>query len=209
VVEQERQRERERESERARDAQTHTQRHTPTHTHVYICIHVHTHMHTHTHQSVDRAWEAMKDSPEAIPDSVKTPFLTQEVARELAQVFARGQDAEYGGLTPGFLEGSQHQMLVRGRSPRHRGVLIGVLQCVGVCDMLCYTVLQCVARSVAVVRGRSPGHRGSLMCDGSLFVNDSGLCCSVLQCVKRCVAVCEYNVLQCVAVCCSVLQCVR
>jgi hypothetical protein len=41
------------------------------------------------------------------------------------QVFARGQDLEYGGLTPGFLEGPQHQRLVRGRNPRHRGVLVG------------------------------------------------------------------------------------
>ena len=42
-----------------------------------------------------------------------------------AQVFARGQDEEQRGLTPGFLEGPQHQRLVRGRAPRHRGVLAG------------------------------------------------------------------------------------
>ena len=36
------------------------------------------------------------------------------------QVFARGQDAAHPGLTPGFLEGAQHQRLVRGRAPRHR-----------------------------------------------------------------------------------------
>lgn len=41
------------------------------------------------------------------------------------QVFARGQDEEQRGLTPGFLEGPQHQRLVRGRAPRHRGVLAG------------------------------------------------------------------------------------
>jgi putative protease len=41
------------------------------------------------------------------------------------QVFARGQDIEHGGLTPGFLEGPQHQRLVRGRNPRHRGVFVG------------------------------------------------------------------------------------
>lgn len=40
--------------------------------------------------------------------------------RSLAQVFARGQDEAFQGLTPGFLEGSQHQRLVRGRAPRHR-----------------------------------------------------------------------------------------
>lgn len=41
------------------------------------------------------------------------------------QVFARGQDEEHRGLTPGFLEGTQHQTVVRGRAPRHRGVLVG------------------------------------------------------------------------------------
>ncbi len=42
-----------------------------------------------------------------------------------AQVFARGQDEQQRGLTPGFLEGPRHQRLVRGRAPRHRGVLAG------------------------------------------------------------------------------------
>eukprot|EP00798_Chlamydomonas_sp_ICE-L_P014799 gene14799-20854_t len=45
--------------------------------------------------------------------------------RDFEQVFARGQDGEHTGLTPGFLEGVQHQRLVRGRSPRHRGVYVG------------------------------------------------------------------------------------
>ena len=40
-------------------------------------------------------------------------------------MFARGQDEDHRGLTPGFLEGTQHQTLVRGRAPRHRGVLVG------------------------------------------------------------------------------------
>jgi len=44
---------------------------------------------------------------------------------ELHQVFARGQDAGNLGLTSGFLEGPQHQKVVRGRAPRHRGVLLG------------------------------------------------------------------------------------
>ena len=80
-------------------------------------------------QAVDRAWVAMENSPDAIPAALKdTPFLTREVELELAQVFARGQDSEHSGLTPGFLEGSQHQRLVRGRSPRHRGVLVGTVE---------------------------------------------------------------------------------
>ena len=50
--------------------------------------------------------------------------------RDLQQVFARGQDGGHAGLTPGFLEGSQHQRLVRGRSPRHRGNFLGAVQAV-------------------------------------------------------------------------------
>jgi hypothetical protein len=45
--------------------------------------------------------------------------------RSLAQVFSRAQDESFVGLTPGFLEGSQHQRLVRGRAPRHRGLCLG------------------------------------------------------------------------------------
>ena len=45
--------------------------------------------------------------------------------QELAQIFSRGQDESNDGLTPGFFEGSQHQMLVRGRSPRNRGIHVG------------------------------------------------------------------------------------
>ncbi len=44
---------------------------------------------------------------------------------ELAQLFSRGQDEEHDGLSPGFFEGSLHQEIVRGRSPRHRGVYVG------------------------------------------------------------------------------------
>jgi collagenase-like PrtC family protease len=57
--------------------------------------------------------------------------LSEGEWRDLRQVFARGQDGEHGGLTPGFLEGSAHQRLVRGRSPRHRGTFLGTVQQVG------------------------------------------------------------------------------
>ena len=91
-------------------------------------------------QAVDRAWLQMqerqpamqgKETPtlKAVPGRLQAePFLTKEVSLELAQVFARGQDSEHDGLTPGFLQGSQHQRLVRGRSPRHRGILVGHVQ---------------------------------------------------------------------------------
>ena len=50
----------------------------------------------------------------------------EEVSKsELAQLFSRGQDEDNDGLTPGFFEGPQHQRLVRGRSPRHRGIHVG------------------------------------------------------------------------------------
>ena len=48
--------------------------------------------------------------------------------RELRQVFSRGQDEDYDGLSAGFLLGVRHQDLVRGRNPRHRGLLIGKVQ---------------------------------------------------------------------------------
>ena len=45
--------------------------------------------------------------------------------KELTQLFSRGQDEDNDGLTPGFFEGAVHQRLVRGRSPRHRGLHMG------------------------------------------------------------------------------------
>ena len=50
--------------------------------------------------------------------------LDREEETALQQVFSRG-------LTPGFLEGSRHQRLVQGRSPRHRGVFVGTVTEVG------------------------------------------------------------------------------
>ena len=50
----------------------------------------------------------------------------QSVSRQdLAQIFSRGQDPKYDGLSSGFLHGANHQTLVRGRSPRHRGIFMG------------------------------------------------------------------------------------
>lgn len=49
------------------------------------------------------------------------PFhLDNDRRRDLAQVFSRG-------LTPGFLEGVNHQQLVQGRVPKSRGVRVGVV----------------------------------------------------------------------------------
>jgi len=77
-------------------------------------------------QKVDQVWH------ELYPDDTSAP--TRQLDRvditrqDLAQLFARGQDENFDGLTPGFLAGTQHQNVVRGRSPRHRGVHIGKVQ---------------------------------------------------------------------------------
>lgn len=68
---------------------------------------------------------------EASGDGQRFEYRLDEAQwQELAQVFARGQDAQHNGLTPGFLEGPQHQRLVRGRAPRHRGVFLGEVESV-------------------------------------------------------------------------------
>jgi U32 family peptidase len=65
------------------------------------------------------------------------PFvLTALQTAELDQGFSRG-------LTPGFLEGVDHQRLVQGRSPKHRGALVGV-------------VTETTSRSVIVELSRAP-----------------------------------------------------
>lgn len=74
-------------------------------------------------EALDLAWErhlAGKQDENAA--------LDKTTRRRLAQVFSRGQDADNDGLTPGFLEGPQHQKLVIGRSPRHRGLYLGRVQ---------------------------------------------------------------------------------
>ena len=59
--------------------------------------------------------------------SVRFNGLDEELMRDLRQVFSRGQDEEYDGLSAGFLNGVKHQDLVRGRSPRHRGLFVGTV----------------------------------------------------------------------------------
>ena len=71
--------------------------------------------------AVDEAWKTMTDQ-----DPTKLLPAKEDVSREeLSQLFSRGQDDIHGGLTPGFLDGTHHQRVVRGRSPRHRGVHVG------------------------------------------------------------------------------------
>lgn len=76
--------------------------------------------------AVDEAWKQYCIKYEIPIGTRRRLAMTESVSRqELAQVFSRGQDESNNGLSPGFFEGSLHQRLVRGRSPRHRGVHIG------------------------------------------------------------------------------------
>ena len=79
-------------------------------------------------RAIDRAWDGDSSKPQG-PGSelLETPEVTRAA---LAQVFARGQDEENDGLSPGFLEGPRHQRLVRGLAPKHRGVLVGRVRAV-------------------------------------------------------------------------------
>eukprot|EP00980_Cylindrotheca_fusiformis_P031112 scaffold25830_cov162-Cylindrotheca_fusiformis.AAC.13 len=76
--------------------------------------------------AVDEAWEKYCTKHGVQRVAGRQLAVPETVSRkELAQLFSRGQDETHNGLTPGFFEGSHHQRLVRGRSPRHRGVHIG------------------------------------------------------------------------------------
>ena len=81
-------------------------------------------------QAVDAAWNAYVENSGSLSQLQQRHAVSDVAQRELRQVFARGQDGEYTGLTPGFLEGPQHQRLVRGRAPRHRGVYLGEVESV-------------------------------------------------------------------------------
>ncbi len=48
----------------------------------------------------------------------RAPRITKEDERDLEQVYSRG-------LGPWFMQGTDHQQVVVGRAPRHRGVLLG------------------------------------------------------------------------------------
>ncbi len=81
-------------------------------------------------QAIDDAWnkvlEERSDAARSSPPRRMLSSPDDGVSRsDLTHVFARGQDEDHDGLTPGFFEGPQHQRLVRGRSPRHRGVHVG------------------------------------------------------------------------------------
>jgi len=92
-------------------------------------------------RAIDEAWEAAAAAAAATAATVAPPTpagaVLDDVARELRatpaplapdalrQVFARAQDEEYDGHSPGFFDGPRHQEYVRGLSPSHRGVCAG------------------------------------------------------------------------------------
>lgn len=80
-------------------------------------------------QAIDAAWKKVLEEEQNDISPIPQRILSspdESVSRlDLTQVFARGQDEVHDGLTPGFFEGPQHQRLVRGRSPRHRGRHVG------------------------------------------------------------------------------------
>ena len=75
-------------------------------------------------QAVDEAWNLLHGKSDSNGEGAfQGPDL--QMRRDLKQVFSRGQDEQYDGLSAGFLLGVKHQNLVRGRNPRHRGLLLG------------------------------------------------------------------------------------
>lgn len=74
-------------------------------------------------RALDQVWS----NPDLAGETDATFTLDKAQRRRLAQVFSRGQSADHDGLTPGFLLGTQHQSLVIGRNPRHRGLLLGTV----------------------------------------------------------------------------------
>ncbi|KAJ1493574.1 peptidase family U32-domain-containing protein [Baffinella frigidus] len=75
-------------------------------------------------EAIDRAWAEIAAAGGDVTAASRS-VLTPGDREDLTQVFARGQDANFDGLSKGFLDGPLHQNLVRGRSPRHRGVFLG------------------------------------------------------------------------------------
>lgn len=73
--------------------------------------------------AIDDLWSQHQSGA---PLAAELPRSTAQ-RRRLAQVFSRGQGATADGLSPGFLTGPQHQSLVIGRNPRHRGVFVGTV----------------------------------------------------------------------------------
>jgi putative protease len=66
----------------------------------------------------DAAWDALHPTKEVI--SVVPYRIDPQAELQLEQVYSRG-------LGPYFLSGTNHQAVVTGRAPRHRGVRIGVV----------------------------------------------------------------------------------
>ena len=84
-------------------------------------------------RAIDEAWETREAAAAATTDVLDAVALENRAAPPpladdaLRQVFARAQDEEHDGHTPGFFDGPRHQTYVRGLSPSHRGVCAGTV----------------------------------------------------------------------------------
>lgn len=78
-------------------------------------------------QAIDEVWSQLSSAHPEEEEILQVSFNgpSDSTRRDLAQVFSRGQDEDYNGLSAGFLAGVRHQDLVRGNAPRHRGLLAG------------------------------------------------------------------------------------
>ena len=77
-------------------------------------------------EAIDYAWRIIGEGG-TDDEAVLPPARMLGLTSNLAQIFARGQDESHNGLSAGFMDGARHQRLVRGRSPGHRGVLVGTV----------------------------------------------------------------------------------
>jgi U32 family peptidase len=80
---------------------------------------------THAYRSaIDAAWGARPaagaDSADAAAGPAADPASDPDLLRDLEQVYSRG-------LGPWFIAGTDHQVAVRGRAPRHRGLRLGTV----------------------------------------------------------------------------------
>jgi putative protease len=75
---------------------------------------------------LDQVWDDLHGTiapSKSVPATSRSAMVPSR--QNLAQIFSRGQDASHDGFTVGFLDGPRHQSVVRGRAPKHRGLMVG------------------------------------------------------------------------------------
>lgn len=122
----------------------------------------------------------------------------------LPQVFARGQDGDHRGLTPGFLLGVKHQELVRGRAPRHRGVYVGKVEGVTAQGGVVLDLMSPVKRGDGVVfdHGGWRGRGRNMPCSAGVYCSVHAFCIAASRIFIA--TMCALLLPHAVLVCCSV-----